>query len=75
MSLKGIRALMKNQKALSEVMALGKQFDNETDPEKKEALKREIEARCAVLKGNLQGAFPQSSAEATAADGEADSEA
>ena len=36
----------------------------ETDPEKKEALKQEIEARCAALKTDLQGAVPQETAAA-----------
>lgn len=53
MSLKGTRALMKNKKALSEIMDLGRQYDKETDPVKKEALKNEIETKCAALKGKL----------------------
>ena len=59
MSAKGFRAIMKNKKALAEVMELGKQYDRETDPVKKEALKQEIEARCAAIKGKLQGEVSQ----------------
>lgn len=55
MSMKNVFALMKNNKELEEVIALGKQYDNETDPEKKEALKKEIDDRCAALKEKLKG--------------------
>lgn len=49
----GFAKIMKNKKALKELFALGKQYDAETDPVKKEALKQDIEARCALLKGKL----------------------
>lgn len=52
----GLHVIMKNRKELNAVLALGKQYDKETDPEKREALKKEIDARCEALKGKLQGA-------------------
>ena len=54
MSRAGMRALKKKSKEFAELCKLGKQYDNETDPEKKEALKKEIEERCAALKGSLR---------------------
>ena len=50
---KGFKKIAKNKKALAELFAMGKEYDKETDPVKKEALKKEIEARCDALKGKL----------------------
>ena len=50
---KGFKKIAKNRKALAELFAMGKKYDNETDPDKKAALKIEIETRCLALKGKL----------------------
>ena len=46
-------ALIKHKKHIQELLKLGKQYDKETDPEKKELLKAEVIERCNELKSKL----------------------
>lgn len=46
--------LIKHKKEILELLRLGKQYDNETDSEKKELLKDEIIKRCNDLKPKLK---------------------
>ena len=48
--------LVKYKKQLQELFKLGKQYDKETDPEKKELLKAEVIKRCNELKPKLKSA-------------------
>lgn len=43
-------ALIKHGKELNEIIRLGKKYDKEKDPDKKAALKEEIERRCEEFK-------------------------
>jgi len=45
--------LVKFKKEIQELFKLGKQYDKETDPEKKELLKAEVIKRCNELKPKL----------------------
>lgn len=45
--------LVKYKKQIQELFKLGKQYDKETDPEKKEILKAEVIKRCNELKPKL----------------------
>lgn len=45
--------LIKYKKQIQELFKLGKQYDKETDPEKKELLKAEVIKRCNELKPKL----------------------
>lgn len=48
--------LIKYKKQIQELFKLGKQYDKETDPEKKEQLKAEVIKRCNELKPKLKSA-------------------
>lgn len=48
--------LIKYKKQIQELFKLGKQYDKETDPEKKELLKAEVIKRCNELKPKLKSA-------------------
>lgn len=49
-----MRKLQKMNKEFSKLTKLGKQYDKETDPQKKKALKKLIEERCNVFKATFE---------------------
>lgn len=47
------RSFIENKERLAEIQRLGKKLETETDPEKRESLKKEIEEKGKVLKTSI----------------------